>query len=209
MFGLELFKNWMFVVYLISVPLSYVPHDSLHWFIPDRAIEIGISKHKASMTAPVLSAANLLSRFFFGFISSKQFHYSLCILVIYTFSSGINVILAVFWWNFPTYMIFVVLFGLMRGLFKIYQMTILVDIVGKENSHHGYGMVLTATGFAYILFGPIFGYLNETSGSYTITFLVYGFMEIIGGIILSIIPIYILLRRNGYFSKPVYQPQVD
>ena len=50
MFGLHLLKNWMFVMFLISASLSNLSMDSLHWFIPDRAIEIGFSKQHAALT---------------------------------------------------------------------------------------------------------------------------------------------------------------
>ena len=66
-FGLHLLGNWMFVVYLISTAASILSQDSQHWFIPDRAIEIGFSEYSAAMTLTVANFANIFSRLVFWY----------------------------------------------------------------------------------------------------------------------------------------------
>ena len=85
MFGLHLLKNWMFVMFLISASLSNLSMDSLHWFIPDRAIEIGFSKKHAALTLTVANVANIFSRLFFGILTSDKFFYHAIMFVVITY----------------------------------------------------------------------------------------------------------------------------
>ena len=155
-FGLHLLKDWMFVMYLISIALTYLPHISLHWFIPDRAIEIGLSKHDASVTITVLNAANILSRLAFGVTTANGFFSHVVILVVYVFLSGLNSILIIIWTTYWSYMIFVVLFGLLRGLYIIYMLLVVLDLVGKEQVGLGLGLTYTLNGVGVSSFYPSF-----------------------------------------------------
>ena len=195
-FGLHHLKNWILDVYLVSMSLSQLAHDVLIFFVSDRAIEIGCTIYQSSMTVVVYNAMIMVSRLVVGLTRFDKFHQKVIVLVLYAFGSGLNVILAVLWTSFPMYLVFVVLFGISRGIFKIYLMTILVDIVGKENVHHGSGLLLTTTGFWFLTFIPLFGYSNEKTGSYTATFLTFGGLEIIGGLVFASIPIYLFKKTR-------------
>ena len=53
-FGFFLLTDWKFVMLLVCVCLTHLSHMSLQWFIPDRAIEIGLSNHDAAMTITII-----------------------------------------------------------------------------------------------------------------------------------------------------------
>ena len=80
-------------------------------------------------------------------------------------------------------------------------MTSLVGIVGKEKVHCGYNWILTFSGIGYLVFIPLFGCLNDYTGSYSETFLACGSLEKIGGFLLLSIPVYLLCKRCGYEPK--------
>ena len=204
-FGLHLLKDWMFVMYLISIALTYLPHIPLHWFIPDRAIEIGLSKHDSSVTITVLNAANILSRLAFGVTTANGFFSHVVILVVYVFLSGLNSILIIIWTTYWSYMIFAVLFGLLRGLYIIYMLLVVVDLVGKEQVGLGLGLTYTLDGLVFLVSIPVFGYYNEVTHSYTTTFILYGGLEIIGGFFLVTIPIYLCTKKANQMVKPAGQ----
>ena len=204
-FGLHLLKDWMFVMYLISIALTYLPHISLHWFIPDRAIEIGLSKHDSSVTITVLNAANILSRLAFGVTTANGFFSHVVILVVYVFLSGLNSILIIIWTTYWSYMIFAVLFGLLRGLYIIYMLLVVVDLVGKDQVGLGLGLTYTLNGLVFLVSIPVFGYYNEVTHSYTTTFILYGGLEIIGGFFLVTIPIYLYTKKANQMVKPAGQ----
>ena len=195
MLGLHLFKNWMFVMFLISATLSCLSMDSLHWFIPDRAIEIGFSKEHAALTLTVANIANIFSRLFFGILTSDKFFYHAIMFVVYNLVSGFNSILVIFWNSFWSYMIFSAMFGLLRGLFIIYELLLMVDIVGRDQVHLGYGLTFTTTGILYLFSIPTFGHLNEVTESYSTTFILYGSCEVVGGLFLVTVPIYLCLKK--------------
>ena len=91
--GLHLLKDWRFTLFWISTSLTYLSHMTLHWFIPDRAIEIGFSQRDAAMTIVIINIANVFSRLVFGFTSSNKFINHIILLVIYVFLSGLSSIL--------------------------------------------------------------------------------------------------------------------
>ena len=71
----------------------------------------------------------------------------------------------------------------------------MVDIVGKDNVDLGYGLIFTAAGLVFLVMIPIFGHFNEVTHSYVTTFMLYGALEIIGGLFLITIPIYLLVQK--------------
>ena len=188
-FGLFLLTDWKFVMFLVCVTMTNLSHVSLHWFIPDRAIEIGLSNHDAAMAITVVNVANILSRLFFGTTSSNNCLRRVIILCVYVFISGLNSILVFLWTTYWTYMIFSGFYGLLRGLFVIYVLLVIVDIVGKDQVSLGLGLLHTFTGIIFLISIPVFGYLNEVTESYVMTFILYGSLEILGGLFLVAIPI--------------------
>ena len=110
-FGLHLLKNWMFVMFMISYATALLCHMSLHWFIPHRAVEIGLSTHDAAMAVTVVNFANIFSRVLFGTAISDKLFNQIIILTLYVFISGLTTILAIFCTTYWSYMVFSALFG--------------------------------------------------------------------------------------------------
>ena len=92
-------------------------------------------------------------------------------------------------------MVFSAIFGLLRGLFIIYELLLMVDIVGRDQVHLGYGLTLTTSGILYLISIPTFGHLNEVTESYSTTFVLYGSCEVIGGLFLVTVPFYLCLKK--------------
>ena len=112
--GLHLLRDWRFTVFWISTSITYLSHVTLHWFIPDRAIEIGFSQRDAAMTIVVVNVANIFSRLVFGFTSSNKFFNHIILLVMYVFLSGLSSVLVLIWRSYWSYMFFAALFGILR-----------------------------------------------------------------------------------------------
>ena len=204
-FGFFLLTDLKFVMFLICVCMTNISHVSLHWFIPDRAIEVGLSNHDAAMTITVVNIANILSRLTFGTTSSDNFARRIVILCVYVFISGLHSICVfcldhvldihvIFWF-----------YGLLRGLFVIYMLLVVVDILGKDHVSLGLGLLHTLTGILFLISIPIFGHLNEVTHSYVMTFILYGSLEIIRGLFLVTIPVYVCWKS---FKGERYIPLV-
>ena len=204
-FGFFLLTDWKFVMFLICVCMTNISHVSLHWFIPDRAIEVGLSNHDAAMTITVVNIANILSRLTFGTTSSDNFARRIVILCVYVFISGLHSICVFLWTTYWTYMLFSGFYGLLRGLFVIYMLLVVVDILGKDHVSLGLGLLHTFTGILFLISIPIFGHLNEVTHSYVMTFILYGSLEIIGGLFLVTIPVYVCWKS---FKGERYIPLV-
>ena len=167
-----------------------------HWFIPDRAVEIGLSSHDAAFSITVVNIANILSRIVFGITTGNTDMSNLMVLVIYVFISGLNTLLVPIWTSYWPYMFFAGLYGILRGLFVIYELLVLYDLVGKTQVGLSLGLIYTLSGIIFVIFIPVFGHYNEVTQSYTLTFILYGSLETIGGIFLSFIPIHSCWERQ-------------
>ena len=199
-FGFFLLTDWKFVMLLVCVSLTHLSHLSLQWFIPDRAIEIGLSNHDAAMTIAIINVANIRSRLFFGTTSSDNFIRRVVILCVYVFISGLNSIFVFLWTTYWTYMIFSGFYGLLRGLYVIFSLLVVVDIVGKGHVSLGLGLMNTFSGIVFLISIPTFGHLNEVTNSYILTFILYGSLEILGGLFLVAITIDVCWKH--YKNKP-------
>ena len=194
-FGLHLLKNWMFVMFMISYATSLLCHMSLHWFIPHRAVEIGFTTGEAAVTLTVVNLANIFSRVLLGFVISDKFLNQITILTCYVFVSGITTILAIFWTNYWSFMIFAASFGLLRGLLLMYVLLITQNLVGKSQVDLALGLIFSLAGLVFLVFIPIFGHLNEVTHSYTATFILYGSIELFGRLFLVTIPVYLFAKK--------------
>ena len=196
--GLHLLKNWMFVMFMISYSTTLLCHMSLHWFIPDRAVEIGFSTHDAAMSVTVVNFANIFSRGLFGLAISDKFVNQIMILTSYVFISGVTTVLAIFCTSYWSYMIFSALFGILRGLFLMLSLLISVHLVGKSQVDLALGLIFSLAGLVYLVAIPLFGHFNEVTYSYRTTFILYGSIELLGGLFLVTIPVYLCVKRLKY-----------
>ena len=194
-FGVHLLQDWKYVMFMISYSLTLLSHISLHWFIPDRAMEIGFSNHAAAMTLTVVNFSNIFSRLIFGINSSTKLFNHIIVLTLYVFVSGSISISVMFITQFWLYIVFTVLFGLLRGLFVIYVLLIVVDLVGKSQVDRGLGLIFFLAGFVFLATIPVFGHYNEVTHSYEWTFFLYGCIELFGGLFLVTIPVYLCAQR--------------
>ena len=196
--GLHFLKNWMFVMFMISYSTTLLCHMSLHWFIPDRAVEIGFSTHDAAMSVTVVNFANIFSRGLLGLAISDKFVNQIMILTSYVFVSGVTTVLAIFCTSYWSYMIFSALFGILRGLFLMLSLLISVHLVGKSQVDLALGLIFSLAGLVYLVAIPLFGHFNEVTHSYRTTFILYGSIELLGGLFLVTIPVYLCVKRLKY-----------
>ena len=74
-------------------------------------------------------------------------------------------------------MFFSALFGILRGLYVIYQLLMIVDLAGRENVSLSLGLIYSLAGLVFLVSIPTFGHFNEVTNSYVNTFMLYGVWE--------------------------------
>ena len=116
------------------------------------------------------------------------------ILSVYVFISGLNSILIFLWTTYWTYMLFSSFYGLLRGLYVIFSLLVVVDIAGKDHVSLGLGLMNSFSGIIFLISIPTFGHLNEITNSYVFTFILYGSLEILGGLFL------VAIQINAYWK---------
>ena len=76
----------------------------------------------------------------------------------------------------------------------MYVLLISVHLVGKSQVDLALGLIFTLAGLVFLVSIPMFGYFNEKTDSYTTTFILYGIIELFGGLFLVTIPIYLCVK---------------
>ncbi len=112
--------------------------------------------------------------------------HSLDILTVSSLLSGTGLVCTILYNEYWMYIILCVLFGITRGIAIIYFSLLLIQIVGKSRSHHGFGVCMTIFGIAILMGMSSFGKITDvtyTVWGYNIGFIVLGSCEIIAGFI--------------------------
>ena len=90
------------------------------------------------------------------------------------------------------YVILCLLFGITRGVYIICYALLLIRLVGKERSHHGYGVAMTIQGIVLLIAMSSFGAVTDATykeWGYNVVFILNGCCEIVAGFVLIILRI--------------------
>ncbi len=189
--GLDLFLNKQFTLVIVSSALVILPHYVVPTILPDHVHSLGFTQQKADNTLTMMGAANSLCRFLIWKLTS-DFDTNLNILALTSVISGVSIICCVFYESYWMYVVFSLVFGSTRGVFFVYFILVTITIVGKERSHHGFGVGLTCRGLAVLCGMPGFGALADATRErwgYNLLFLSLGSAEIIAGLLFIVLKV--------------------
>lgn len=104
--------------------------------------------------------------------------------------------------DFPSLVVYSVVFGFTIGAYVGLTSVILVDLLGLEKLTNAFGLLLLFQGIATFIGPPIVGSLYDASQSYTPGFLFAGIMIALSGVILFCIP-----SLQKYYAQRQMQPE--
>lgn len=181
---LELLKNPILWLYLISNFLTSIGSNSPYMFTKDRAFLAGFTEIKASYLISAIGIGNCFGRLLFGYLGTlkcvNRFHvYNLTLIV-----SGLALVVSWFIKNYVLMILYNLVFGIMTGPFMTLSSVLCVDIFGLNNVDNTLGLVLMFQGIAVLVGPPISGWIFDITESFNITFAVCGIFIIISGLIM-------------------------
>ncbi len=194
--GLDLFNNKYYTMLIVATAFIILPHNVVPTIIPDHMKWTGATEIQVTSSLVIIGVANTVSRLFFWKFSKDEVLHTIDILTISSLLSGTGLVCTLFLYEYWMYVIFCILFGITRGVFMIYQSLLLIQIVGKERAHHGYGVSLTVRGIIVLIGMSSVGAVTDATYNkwwYNVVFLSLGGCEIVAGFILIALRI---LYRN-------------
>ena len=185
--GLDLFKNKYYTMLILAASFIVLPHTMFTSIMPDHIKWTGSTEFQATSILIIIGAANTVSRLFFWKFSNDKIYRSVDILAVSSLLSGTGLVCTLFLYKYWMYIILCILYGITRGVHMIYFLLLLIQIVGKERSHQGYGLNSTLRGIIVLIATPSFGAVTDVTyhaWGYNIVFLSLGSCEIVAGFIL-------------------------
>ncbi len=195
--GLDLFNNKMYVSAVIASGFVTLPTHITPAVLPQHLLWTGASPQNAASVLVIIGIASICSRLLLGILSLEQETARLNILIISRILSGTSLICCLVYNTYWMYVIFSMLFGITSGILVIYFTLLMVHIVGKHRSHHGFGINYSIQGIVLLIGMPLFGALADRSFNawgYNLVFIYLGAAEIISGLLFFIIRLLLIVK---------------
>ena len=114
-FDPSLFKNPIFVIFAMVLVLFSFGYHTPYTYVPERAIELGVSPRHASLLISLMGVSNVAARLIFGWIADHsegiRFYFAGIVFVL----GGAATICAFFYVTYPLMAAFSVVFGACSG----------------------------------------------------------------------------------------------
>ncbi len=184
--GLDLLRNGHFAVLMVANFLIIISHYIIPIMLPEHIVLLGGSQQQGANMVVIIGGANIFSRLLLGNVKTETTKSMIAIVAVSSIISGGSLGISVFYTSYWMYACLCITFGLTRGIYIIYATLLTVRIVGKENSHHAFGVTFSVWGLAIVIGLPSCGVLAHVTWvefQYRIVFMCVGIGEILAGVL--------------------------
>lgn len=181
-------KNTLFIVLSTSNVLTSISWYGILIFIPSHMDTIGISQAQIAKVVSVIALADFSGRIIFPCLHDFR-----CCHIKYWYMIGVVVssfviFAATLVYTYERFLIIAGFYGLFSGCYCGLCSLIYVEMLGEENVASSYSLSLLICGLFLLGMPPAVGWFQKISGSYTTCFVVFGVVQLIGGLILLFEP---------------------
>lgn len=188
MLDVSLFKDPLFLLFLLSNFLTSIGFNIPYVFIVPHAKQIGVTEDWAAYLLSVIGIANTIGRIILGYLSDRTWVNRLYIYIVCLVFCGFGVCGVVLYTDYNYLASMMALYGFCIGAYVGLTSVILVDLLGLEKLTNAFGLVLLFQGIASFIGPPIGGVLGDITGNYNPAFLLAGVSLSLSGLILVAIP---------------------
>lgn len=189
------FLDIRFLLFAISNFILYTWYDVAYVYLPDWAIEHGVSETDASMLISLIGIINMFGELALGWAGDRK---ELNPNIVYAISMGfcgVSMLLIPFFVTYQWMCVLSSAFGLFIAANYSLTSIILVNLVDIDRFTNAYGLLLLVQGVANLVGPPIAGWGYDLTGTYDLSFLLAGAFIIVSGALLLILPILGSYRR--------------
>ncbi|CAF3492141.1 unnamed protein product [Rotaria sp. Silwood1] len=200
MLGLQLFRDYRYVLIFISQFLFYLCYDLIYLFPVDYGeTVIGYSKKQMTMLVTILGIGQFFGQLFFGFLANYSFIDELILYNIGAILCSIASCLIPFVaYSYTALIMIILLFGLSVSANYALTSIILANMWGLELLTSAYGLILLGQGLSS-LFGPVLGgWIAEHYGYKASLILAGVFMGLSGGVTIILYILQCLYKREKH-----------
>ncbi|CAF1475869.1 unnamed protein product [Adineta steineri] len=208
MLGLQLFRDYRYVMIFISQFLFYLFYDLIYLFPVDYGeTVIGYSKAQMTMLVTYLGLGQFVGQLFFGFLANYSVIDELILYNIGAiFCSIASCLIPFVAYSYVALVMVIVLFGLSVSANYALTSIILANMCGLELLTSAYGLILLGQGLSS-LFGPIMGGWIAEHYGYKSSLIIAGIFMGLSGCVTMILYVMQFLQerkiKNTKTEKPI------
>ncbi|XP_071668030.1 monocarboxylate transporter 12 isoform X1 [Patagioenas fasciata] len=175
-----------FMVLAVSILFMAYGCSPLFVYLVPYALSVGVSHHQAAFLMSILGVIDIIGNVTFGWLTDRRClkkHRHFC----YLFAVGMDGLCCLFLpilQNFPLLVPFSFTFGYFDGAYVTLIPVVTADVVGTSSLSSALGVVYFLHAIPYLVSPPVAGWLVDTTGSYTASFLLCGFSMIFSSTLL-------------------------
>ncbi|XP_062987692.1 monocarboxylate transporter 12 [Elgaria multicarinata webbii] len=175
-----------FVVLAGSVLFMAYGCSPLFVYLVPYALRVGVSHQQAAFLMSILGVIDIVGNITFGWLTDrrclKKYRY-----ICYLFAVGMDGLCCLFLpilQSFPLLVPFSFTFGYFDGAYVTLIPVVTADVVGTASLSSALGVVYFLHAIPYLISPPVAGWLVDTTGNYTASFLLCGFSMIFSSTLL-------------------------
>uniref|UniRef100_A0A8B9F062 Monocarboxylate transporter 12 n=1 Tax=Amazona collaria TaxID=241587 RepID=A0A8B9F062_9PSIT len=191
-----------FMVLAVSVLFMAYGCSPLFVYLVPYALSVGVSHHQAAFLMSILGVIDIIGNITFGWLTDRRClkkHRHFC----YLFAVGMDGLCCLFLpvlQNFPLLVPFSFTFGYFDGAYVTLIPVVTADVVGTSSLSSALGVVYFLHAIPYLVSPPVAGWLVDTTGSYTASFLLCGFSMIFSSTLLCFANVAKKIKRTHLLS---------
>ena len=150
LFDWSLFRNWLFIIYVVGLSFGNAGYVNLCMFLPPYAIDNGITKQWAAILLSITGISDLIGRLVSGWIADFEFIKRSNMIAVTLILTGISAILLPISPTFPWLVAYSITLGAIGGMYVSLMAVVAVDLLGISRLASAFGMATMCFGLALI-----------------------------------------------------------
>lgn len=202
-FDVELLKDPIYLVILISNCTSAISYTNFIILVPSYANECGFDKSLGAYLLSIISALDLVGRIGGSALSDvvstpKRYFFIFGLLL-----SGMSLSIMPLVKSYSAISVFCSIFGFASGIMTGVTALVMTEMLGTERLMSSYGISLFVNGILQLIGPPICGFWFEYTHSYKSLFITLGFVLMGGAALWGFVPFIFRRRRLAEQRKVV------
>lgn len=184
LFDLSLFKNGGFILLSMAITCFNFGYHVPYTYTTPRAIKVyNIPESTSDFLISIMGIANVVSRLCFGWIADRSQNIRFYMTGVCILGVGVVSCIIFLFTSFKLLVIYCVLFGSFSGSFVALFPVVIVDLFGIEKVSQSIGQAMAVGSFAFLVAGPLCGWIIDVTNSFDAPFQVVGGACIFGSIL--------------------------
>ncbi|XP_067879621.1 monocarboxylate transporter 13-like [Heterodontus francisci] len=187
-FDLTLFLHRGFMVYTFAITLMTTGYFVPYVHLVAHGKNLGLSDYKAVFLLSVTAISETVARLFSGWVADLRLIRTIHMLFLCGVLTGVSLLLIPVGQTYSSLVGFSLFYGFTSGALAPLFFSTLPDIVGIGRILKATGLFLMLLSIGGLLGPPLSGFLEDLTGSYTISFMTAGGFILAGSLVLLFLP---------------------